>query len=282
LKHTDDICPAEIHPLAQKICGLLNYQFAFPARGSKPKRYRLLDIPEVLLIAALVVATKYNYPLDGLERLPRDEADPLCLQMDWAAWESEFRARPTKKPGILQYEHMDPQEVWSMDKREMIELLNWFQETQIDKHPTGMSRSTPVNTNLSYFILTLPHTDETELHRLFPLEAIPPLQPIPEPTQDELEARARRVLGAMKRIQPQAVDREGTIRRLGSEYRCYRAVEELEGTVKRFYEVVAETAGLSLRDLVKAVYRLEQRLLKWQKRERRRLEEEKEMEREGG
>lgn len=139
------------------MCGLLNYQFAFPARGSKPKRYRLLDIPEVLLIAALVVATKYNYPLDGLERLPRDEADPLCLQMDWAAWESEFRARPTKKPGILQYEHMDPQEVWSMDKREMIELLNWFQETQIDKHPTGMSRSTPVNTYLSYFILTLPH-----------------------------------------------------------------------------------------------------------------------------
>lgn len=84
----------------------------------------------------------------------------------------------------------------------------------------------------------------------------------------------------MKRIQPQAVDREGAVRRLGSEYRCYRAVEELEGTVKRFYEVVAETAGLSLRDLVKAVYRLEQRLLKWQKRERRRLEEEKEMERE--
>ncbi len=26
-----------------------------------------------------------------------------------------------------------------MDKEEMTELLNWFQETQLDKHPTGQS-----------------------------------------------------------------------------------------------------------------------------------------------
>jgi hypothetical protein len=35
--------------------------------------------------------------------------------------------------------------------------------------------------------------------------------------------------------------------------------------------VAAEVAGLSLRDLVRAVYRLEQLLMDWQKREKRRL-----------
>ncbi|KAL2267508.1 hypothetical protein VTJ83DRAFT_4785 [Remersonia thermophila] len=249
----DMALPPEIHLMAQRICSLLDLRFSFPTRGSRPKRYKLLDIPEVLLVAALVVATKYNFPLDGVERLPRDEADPLCLQMDWAAWESEFAPRPIKKPGILQYEHMDPQEIWSMDKRDINELLNWFQETQVDKNPR----------------------DETELDRLFPLESIPPLQPIPEMTQEELETRARRVLATMKSVRPRAGDGH---RRLGSEYRRYQVVEELEGTVKRFYEVAAETAGMSVRDLVKAVYRLEQRLLNWQREEKKRLQEEEEEE----
>ena len=99
----------------------------------------LLDIPEVLLVASLVVATKHQYPLDGVERFPCDASDPLCLQMDWAVWESEFAKKEETKPGILRYEQMDPQEIWSMDKQEMTELLNWFQETQLDKHPTGQS-----------------------------------------------------------------------------------------------------------------------------------------------
>ncbi len=134
---------AEVHPFAQKICRLLNLAFSFPARRPVPKRYLLLDIPEVLLVASLVVATKYQYPLDGIERFPCDESDPLCLQMDWAIWESEFTKQPEKKPGILRYEHMDPQEIWSMSKGDMVELLNWFQETQLDKSPTGQSNFLP-------------------------------------------------------------------------------------------------------------------------------------------
>jgi RNA polymerase I-specific transcription initiation factor RRN7 len=128
---------AEVHPFAQKICRLLEMSFSFPTRGPSPKRYLLVDIPEVLLLASLVVATKHNYPLDGIERIPQDSSDPLCFQMDWAAWESEFRKEPEKKPGILQYVHMEPKEIWSMGKEDMDELLNWFQETQIEKHPTG-------------------------------------------------------------------------------------------------------------------------------------------------
>jgi RNA polymerase I-specific transcription initiation factor RRN7 len=83
----------------------------------------------------------------------------------------------------------------------------------------------------------------------------------------------KRVHGAMKRAEPlpDTEARGGSIKRLGSDYRSYKDVGELEGTVRRFYEVAAEVAGLSLRDLVRAVYRLEQLLMDWQKREKRRL-----------
>lgn len=73
---------------------------------------------------------------------------------------------------------------------------------------------------------------------------------------------------------PDAEDIDGEVKRLGSDYRSYKDIDELEGTVKRFYEVVAEAAGLSVKDLVRAVYALEQMLQTWQKNEKRRLREE--------
>ncbi|KAH6856757.1 hypothetical protein B0I37DRAFT_426180 [Chaetomium sp. MPI-CAGE-AT-0009] len=246
--------PPEVHPFAQKTYGLLDMSLAFPTRRPTPKRYRLLDIPEVLLVASLVVATKHQYPLDGIERIPRDSSDPLCLQMDWTVWESEFAKKPEKKPGILQYEHMDPQEIWSMDKGDMDELLNWFQETQIiEKAPM----------------------DETEVDRLFPLQEIPPLPAIPEFPHEEIEERVKRVLSSMKSVSPSS-DPQGldsNTKRLGSDYHCHKDVDELKGVTKRLYEVAAEVAGLSVRDLLRAVYSLEQMLLAWQKKEKRRLRE---------
>lgn len=129
-----------MYTFVQNTCNLLGLRFSFPARDPTPKKYRLLDLPEVLLVASLVVATKHQYPLDGTERLPRDVNDPLCLQMDWKVWESEFEKQPEKKPGILRYEHTDPQEIWSMGKGDINELLNWFQETQLDKNQAGTAQ----------------------------------------------------------------------------------------------------------------------------------------------
>ena len=111
------------------------------------------------------------------------------------------------------------------------------------------------------------------MDRLFPLQDIPPLPEIPEVSQEEIEARIKKVQGAMKTISPQP-DSEGTSqepKRLGSDYRSYKEVDELEGLVRRFYEVAADVSGLSVRDLVRAVYSLEQMLMTWQRNEKRRL-----------
>ena len=71
------------------------------------------------------------------------------------------------------------------------------------------------------------------------------------------------------REDPQGIDLG--VKRLGSDYRCFKDADELKGVTKRLYEVAAEVSGLSLRDLLRAVYSLEQMLLSWQKEEKRRL-----------
>src|SRR4051794_16157103 len=94
--------------------------------------------------------------------------------------------------------------------------------------------------------------DETEVDRLFPLQDIPPLSIIPEVPQEEIEERVKRVLSSMKSVSPQS-DPDGVdsgTKRLGYNYRCFKDVDELKGVTKRLYEVAAEVAGLSLRDLL--------------------------------
>ena len=111
------------------------------------------------------------------------------------------------------------------------------------------------------------------MDRLFPLQDIPPPPEIPEVSQEDIEARVKRVQSAMKTVSPRP-DAEGIdheVKRLGSDYRSYKDIDELEGTVRRFYEVVAEAAGLSVRDLLRAVSALEQMLQTWQRSEKRRL-----------
>lgn len=129
--------PAEIHSFSQKLCRLSKLSSSFPTRETTPKRHRLIDIPEVLLVASIVVATKYCYPSDAISRFPRNADDPLCNKMDWSVWESEFAVDGEKRHGLVQYEQMDPQEIWSMDKNDINELVNWFQETQIEKNTAG-------------------------------------------------------------------------------------------------------------------------------------------------
>lgn len=73
---------------------------------------------------------------------------------------------------------------------------------------------------------------------------------------------------------PDGEDGGEGVKRLGSDYRCYKDIDELEGPARRFYEVAAEVAGLSVRDLLRAVYNLELLLQRWQRREKRRLREE--------
>lgn len=97
----------------------------------------LLDVPDVLLAASLVVATKQLFPLDTVERFPLDHDDPLCLKLNWEVWEADFAERPDDKPAISEFDHMDPKKIWSMEKKDINELLDWFQETQLEKRTTG-------------------------------------------------------------------------------------------------------------------------------------------------
>ncbi|KAK0714626.1 hypothetical protein B0H67DRAFT_578623 [Lasiosphaeris hirsuta] len=256
--------PPDVFHHVQQLCNLAETSFLFPTRKAKREeaekskhggyvKYFMIDIPDVLLVAAVVAVTRLMYSLDGIERFPRDSSDPLALKMDWAVWESEFAAPPEIDRGRLEFQNLDPEEIWTMRKDEIIEYLNWFQTI----HGIDIQRSA-----------------ETDIHRLFPLEEITPLPEGHDISEEEIEARMKRVQNAMTRVEqrPEPVDGDDkNVKRLGYRYQPFRDHRHLSGPAKRFYQVAAEASGLSLEDLIAAVFRLERMMLALEKEERMRM-----------
>ncbi|KAK0619877.1 hypothetical protein B0T14DRAFT_520089 [Immersiella caudata] len=249
--------PAEVYHYAQELCSRLGLIFTFPTRENqnrgpiKALKHSSIDIPDVLLTVSVIVAAKYLYPLDGVERFPLDEKDPLTLRMDWTAWEAEFQKLETKVRTRIDYEKLDPEEIWSMSKEEVHAYMDWLQESQIEQNPKY----------------------ETSIDLLFPLRDVQPPRVVKDMGEEEILARSRRIQATATRIEPRprAASEEG-VYRLGDLHQCFKEVKELEGPAKRLYEVTAEMAGLTLEDLVKAVYNMEKMMVGWQKREKHRRE----------
>ncbi|KAK3390476.1 hypothetical protein B0H63DRAFT_465722 [Podospora didyma] len=249
--------PPLVYQNVQKTCGLLGIDFSFPPKIKDPSsaRHTLFEIPEVQLVAAVVASTKLMYPLDSVERFPRDAEDPLSLKMDWTVWEAEFE-EPPKKLGRVEFEHLEPDDIWTLSKEELNEFMNWFQQTRVD--------------------ITNP-TDQTEVDRLFPLQRVKPLSVSHDKPDEEIEATMKRVQNAMISVSPRPdpPSKDAKINRLGSPYSVYRYTHELTGHAKRFFEVAAHVAGLTVKDLVSAVFRFDMLMKQWEVEEVRRINREK-------
>jgi len=146
---------AEIYTYTQQLCTMLGLSLSFPTRkerveDSDPRsviRLRLLDLPDALMSATIVLVTKCMYPLDGVERFPQDSRDPLTLKINWDAWAAEFPANTVKSLSAIDFEKMTADKIWTLSKDEMVEYLNWYQETRIARQPgmytAGFRRGPP-------------------------------------------------------------------------------------------------------------------------------------------
>lgn len=90
-----------------------------------------------------------------------------------------------------------------------------------------------------------------------------------------VEQRLKTVMGGMKLRPVASEDSEEPVRRIGSFYKRFRRVEDLEGYAKVLYEKVAEGVGVKVETLVLAVGQNERRLIMWREaRVKEGLEEE--------
>lgn len=207
------------------------------------KRFKLLDHPDILLVACIVFSTKLLYPFDGVERPPVSYRDPSSLQIDWTKWRELMR--DTESEGLERREinQLQPEDAWTMSDKKIDDYLDWYEETQIKKG-----------------------NETQELTELFPLTPRPRQNPRPELTEAQIDERLRTAQSYLKSVPP--VQGDG-LKRAGDDHAIYRTPEDLPDLAKAFYGKAAEISGLSLGKLVKAVHAVEMRVYRWSNQERK-------------
>ncbi|KAF3767697.1 hypothetical protein M406DRAFT_254939 [Cryphonectria parasitica EP155] len=230
--------PAEVYVHVRAMIRLLSLIFTF---NMKKKRFRLLDHPDVLLIASVVFSTKLIYPFDGKERPPLSYRDPSSLQMDWDRWRELMRDSEAEGLERRDINKLQPEDVWSMSDKKIDDYLDWYEETQI-KHGT----------------------ETQELRELFPLSQRRRQVSRNTLTEDEIDERLKTAQSYIRSVAPAA---GGWLLRAGDAHAIYRSVDDLPETARAFYGKAAELSGLSLGRLVKAVYTLERSVGRWCVRE---------------
>ncbi|KAM7190604.1 hypothetical protein V8F33_009394 [Rhypophila sp. PSN 637] len=268
LRYVEELAlPPAVYMATQDICARADLGFTFPTERGRDastlskffrnKPQSLIQLPEALLVAAMVVAVKYIYPLDKIERFPVDENDPLTLKMDWATWERSFTPPENTdvRPRRLDFKNLAPKEIEAMSSDDMDDYLTWYENARVDRIRSKYG--------------------DADIKGLFPLG--PSNKPNPvvkersyqdlaEEQEEQIKKIMKLVHSAMTVVEPRDGD---NVLRIGSLYQPLRKPKHAEGVTKRFYQVVAEMSGLGFRHLVAVVYKLESILKEKDAEERR-------------
>lgn len=225
---------AEIYVHVRAMNRLLQLGFAF---NMKKKRFKILNHPDVLLLACIVVSTKLIYPLDGQDRVPVSYRDPSSLRLDWDKWRELMRDPDSEGLERRDMQKVKPEDAWAMTDRKIDDYLDWFEQTQIQ-----------------------PNKEAQELRKFFPSHNQTHRTSRNGLTEEEIDERLRT---AQSYIKPTAPSAHTWLLSAGGHHAVYRSAEDLPDEARAFYSKAADLAGLSLKKLVKAVASLERSIHRW-------------------
>ncbi|KIW94805.1 uncharacterized protein Z519_04782 [Cladophialophora bantiana CBS 173.52] len=272
--------PLEVYSAALRLNIVTKYDFCYadPTKSSQTTRRQPTTYPESQLIALVVVATKFLFPFDSetVKRYPQDPNDPTTLHVNWPAW-LEAKANFNKqtaagddhnalKPGSEI--HVTDNDVLDMTDQQLDQYMDWYQQTWITgKHAAHSDQAKEQGI-------------EKDILDMFPLHDVPERvktlaenRKADEEEDSRLRARIVEVQSSLKSRRAISLEEESErgldILRPGSRYPRYPKIEDLDrepdggAVVKAFHEEAAETACLSVKALLLAVNRTEEKVEQW-------------------
>ena len=206
-----------------------------------------------------MIATKLYHPFDTLPRHASSLADPAALTIDWPTWVDAHKAHDasnTSDDHIPRGSEINITEadVMKMTGEQLDEYMDYYERTFIDAERIEQKEQ------------ALPK----ELLDMFPIGRPENSSPLPysyerqvQKEQQASEQILKTMVSSMKLRPVVAEDSEEPVRPIGSFYKRYRKVEDLQGPAKVFHEKVAKLVGVKLETVVLAVGQVERRLIKW-------------------
>ncbi|KAI2624302.1 hypothetical protein GGR54DRAFT_595887 [Hypoxylon sp. NC1633] len=249
---TDLILPIEIYMAVKCIAEILKTSYSYPTGG---KRIRTMDNPEVLLISLIVVSAKLLYPLDGIERPPRTEADLRVVKFDWEKWREVMQDDTNETSCNLvrgeEYK-VTPEDVLNMDKVKLDDYMDWFEKIWIgdDEPKTAEGIREPFEGQKR---LSNPKNQNEN--------------PNPDREVGQIRKRYSILNSSMKVVEPTADPEdsagEKSKERLQDFCPVWRTQDDLPNAAKALYSKAASLAAMPLNTLVRGATQVERQLEVW-------------------
>ncbi|OOF97187.1 hypothetical protein ASPCADRAFT_165775 [Aspergillus carbonarius ITEM 5010] len=244
--------PIDVYPAVKRLQHLLGFTFEFPT--SIVGKRRALHLPELQLVALVVISTKLLFPFDELERYPSSLKEPTVQVIDWSVWahiQKHFDSRETSAGQLGKGREVlvNEKDVFSMTPSQLDEYMDWYENSWLDASKT----SNP----LADLFPTGPTAGES--------------QPVPAPKLTEEEALDSMIKTSTSQLKSRRVIAENDLDtpRPGAFYARYRTESDLPDTARSFYETTAKVVGVSLPTLVRAVSQAENKITLWLEEQRR-------------
>ncbi|PYH64700.1 TFIIB-type zinc finger domain-containing protein [Aspergillus vadensis CBS 113365] len=245
--------PLDIHPAAKKLQHLLGFDFEYPTSISG--RRRPLQLPELQLVALVVITTKLLFPFDDVERYPATVEEPTVQVIDWNLWSQiqrhyDNRETPAGQLGKGKEILVTERDVFSMTPSELDDYMNWYENSWLD--PSKVSNP------LADLFPTGPSAGESQTTAL-----------TPDVTDEEALDELIKASTSQLRSRQVIADNDLETPRPGCSYTRYRTESDLPDTARSFYETAAKVAGVSLSTLIRAVSQAENKINRWLEEKRR-------------
>ncbi|RKL21806.1 hypothetical protein BFJ68_g2118 [Fusarium oxysporum] len=236
-----------------------NYGMVFPAINDTPtivhfaRQLTLPDYPEILLMSAIVVAAKLCFPLGQHAPFLRAAGREQSIGFDWTTWYK----------GV----------------QELIEASQTSEKEPSFDQVTADKVTSMTTEELDRYFAHIASTIDRKKN------AAPPEAPPRENTEQDNDHKMQKILGQAITVRGEEGSEQDGETLAEPSYEAFRSVEDLTETAQALYKAAGHISGLSLDEIVQAVYMLEQKMIYWQlkrRREEEREEEEEEEEEEEG
>ena len=251
----------DVYPVVNQLAPLVSYDFSFSTSGS---HYRISSHPEPQLLSLLIVAVKLCYPFGPLIRCPRSLTEPAALGVDWEEWaviQQDGHSHPDTRSRDEGKMAIEDDDVFGMTKLQMDAYLNWYETTWLDEEARENDAKALPKQLLDMFPTDRPG-GPADPGAASPSEG--------DKASTDGEAALTKVQQVQRSMETRPVVLDGEIdghaehlRRPGSYYKRYRAVEDMPPDARAFFAAAARVVGLSLRSVVDAVYQAETKLEVW-------------------
>jgi RNA polymerase I-specific transcription initiation factor RRN7 len=257
------VLPLEVFAGSQRLSKLINLDMS-SLTASKASRLVILRYQEAQLMALVIVASKLLFPFDDIERKVYQPTDLSSLSLNWSAWidlhhKDERNSETDDELTFEQAFDFDQSDCLAAADGKLDAYLDWYEDNiasdEIREHGRARQDAEFRRTLFQMFPKPFRNTALTDKASNTAVNTV----------WDEL-------LKSKDAIQNQGVAQPAlsrNVNRYGSFYRRFRTVEELSGPARLLLEKAASLAGISLENMVQAVFATEKKLEKVEERLRK-------------